>query len=78
MSDFDRWNEANAHAEPNMLDRIAGLEAENKRLREALAVADEAINPKDRGGISMHVWGQRLKAATEIIRAALKETEDDA
>lgn len=31
---------------------------------------DEAINPPDRGGISLDVWQQRLKAITAEIRSA--------
>ena len=47
------------------------LEAEVARLREALKIADMAINPPDRGGISLDHWNVRLKNATGVIRAAL-------
>jgi hypothetical protein len=45
-----------------------------ERVREmemALKSADEAINPPDRGGISLDSWNQRLKAATALIRSVL-------
>lgn len=41
-------------------------------LRAALVIADEAINPPDRAGISLDAWNLRLKAATETIRSALR------
>lgn len=41
------------------------------QMREALKAADEAINPPDRGGISLDTWNKRLKTATATIRAAL-------
>lgn len=50
---------------------IDTLEAEVARLREALKIADMAINPPDRGGISLDHWNVRLKNATGVIRAAL-------
>jgi hypothetical protein len=37
----------------------------------ALEAADEAINPPDRGGISMDTWNKRLKVSTTTIREAL-------
>lgn len=43
-----------------------------RECRGALQIADEAINPSDRSSISMHEWNSRLKAATKIIRSALK------
>jgi len=54
-----------------MLSAIDTLEAEVARLREALKIADMAINPPDRGGISLDHWNVRLKNATGVIRAAL-------
>ncbi len=47
------------------------IEAQEK----ALKAADLAINPPDRGGISLDKWNERLKAATAEIRAALTSTE---
>lgn len=48
---------------------------QNAALREALKAADTAINPPDRTGISLHVWNERLKAVTKIIRAALEASK---
>jgi hypothetical protein len=45
----------------------------NVTLMDALKFADEAINPPDRGGISMDEWNRRLKDATARIHAALAE-----
>ena len=58
-----------------MADRNLTLRQQNAALREALKSADAAINPPDRKGISLHVWNERLKAATKIIRAALEASE---
>lgn len=52
-------------------NRADALEQEVARLREALKIADMAINPPDRGGISLDHWNVRLKNATGVIRAAL-------
>lgn len=41
------------------------------RLRNLLHDADEAINPPDRGGLSMEKWNERLKAITAKIRTEL-------
>ena len=49
--------------------------AASKKMLEALNDADEAINPPDKSGISMMVWGQRLRAATETIRSAIAAAE---
>lgn len=38
------------------------------KLIDLLKRADEAINPPDRGGISMEKWNVRLKAITAEIR----------
>ena len=37
-------------------------------LREILMSADSAINPGDRGGLSLDKWNERLKAVTQDIR----------
>lgn len=42
------------------------------RQREALERADDAINPKDREGISLDKWNTRLKEATAFIRSTLE------
>lgn len=42
-----------------------------RKAREALIAADAAINPPDRGGISMAEWNKRLKTATATIREVL-------
>ena len=51
--------------------QLAEANARAERAEFALKTADAAINPRDKSGISMHVWNERLKAATEIIRQAL-------
>lgn len=61
------------NAEPT---RIEELETEISLLRKTLLTADEAINPHDRGGISMEKWNVRLKAATAAIRAVLNPADD--
>ena len=45
-------------------DTCARAEKAEALLREC----DEAINPPDRGGISLDIWNQRLKAVTQKIR----------
>jgi hypothetical protein len=52
-------------------ERRGQLVIERDKLREALAKADEAINPPDRNGISLAIWNERLKETTVSIRAAL-------
>lgn len=54
-------------------DAIWEIEA----LRETLEIADAAINPKDKGGLSMHKWNKRLKEATTTIRAALAKEQSN-
>lgn len=44
-------------------------------LLAALKVAELAINPRDRGGISLHDWGSRLKGATTVVLAAIAKAE---
>lgn len=39
-----------------------------EELRETLMSADGAINPGDRGGLSLDKWNERLKATTQDIR----------
>jgi hypothetical protein len=46
-------------------------------LTEGLRSAREAINPPDLGGISLHDWNQRLKAATVKIDALLLMAAED-
>jgi hypothetical protein len=60
LDEIDRLREQLAEVARNIASR-----------REALKVADAAINPPDRGGISLDEWNKRLKAATATIRAAL-------
>ncbi len=43
---------------------------------KALAACIEAISPADRGGISLHEWNQRLKAAQKQACAALSDNRD--
>ena len=48
---------------------------------EVLREYESAVNPPDRGGISLHEWNKRLQAATEPARAILasfptKETDE--
>ena len=52
---------------------IERLKESNAELLEALTSIDAAVNPPDRHGISMHVWNQRLKAASKIVRAAIEK-----
>ncbi len=40
-------------------------------LRDTLTTADDAINPKDLSGISLHEWNTRLKSATWEIQNAI-------
>lgn len=55
-------------------DTCARAEKAEALLREC----DEAINPPDRGGISLDQWDQRLKAVTAKIRDLFKaETRPD-
>ena len=44
------------------------LKADLERLREILMSADSAINPGDRGGLSLDKWNERLKATTQEVR----------
>ena len=57
------------------------LVAENKRLHmrglelaKTLSACITAMNPSDRGGISLHEWNQRLKAATKQACAVFDDT----
>ena len=52
------------------------LERHLAEARAALKAADAAINPPDRSGISLHVWNERLRDATKIIRQALSPEPD--
>lgn len=64
---------------PNdILERLYGTDyrpeeaqEEIRQLRRALVAADKAMNPPDKGGISMHEWNKRLKEATRLVRAVL-------
>lgn len=51
--------------------RRGDLCIERDRARDAIRNAIEAINPADRGGISLDVWNGRLKAATATMQEAL-------
>lgn len=55
---------------PTMQDCADALQrkADLERLREILMSADSAINPGDRGGLSLDKWNDRLKAVTQEIR----------
>jgi hypothetical protein len=44
-------------------------------LLAACMAADAAMNPTDRSGISLHVWNQRLREATSVVRAAIAKAE---
>lgn len=46
-------------------------------LLEALIAAEAAINPQDKSGISMHVWNERLKAATTIMNDAIAKAKGE-
>ena len=59
----------NEQLEARKADHARGLE-----LAKALTVCIEAIAPADRGGISMHEWNQRLKAAQKQACAALSDS----
>lgn len=50
---------------------LAALRAERDEAQKLLIVADAAMNPPDREGISLHEWNARLKAATAAIRAGM-------
>lgn len=44
---------------------------------EALSACITAMNPPDKGGISMHEWNQRLKAATKQAAAAFDGSDSE-
>ena len=46
-------------------DEIEEQHTRGLELAKILATCITAMNPQDRGGISMHEWNQRLKAATK-------------
>lgn len=52
-------------------DALRDANARAGALHFALAVADAAINPTDKAGISLFDWNERLKKATAVIRQAL-------
>lgn len=52
--------------------RRGDLCIERDRARDAINIALEAINPPDRGGISLATWNERLKSATTVLHEALK------
>jgi len=51
--------------------------ARELQMEAALRLADKAINPPDKGGISMGTWNMRLKTATAAIRLALTSSDPD-
>jgi len=53
---------------PDYCDRLA---RDRENLLAALKDCLVAINPPDRGGISLYEWNQRLKAATINAEAAI-------
>jgi hypothetical protein len=53
----------------------ARLMAASPEMLAALKTAAAAINPSDRGGISLMEWNERLKAATVAINAAIAKAE---
>lgn len=79
MGDRIEHVDARLVEQPSQAFQVTKEEAEQMfRVRDAahemlaaLRVADAAINPPDRGGISMAIWHERLKAATAQIRAAI-------
>ena len=54
-------------------DEIEGLRARVAELEKVLVSTVFAINPPDRGGISMGEWNTRLKAATQAAQETLGE-----
>ena len=61
----------------NARSAVEALETTNEEqhtrgleLAKALSTCITAMNPPDKGGISMHEWNQRLKAATKQACAA--------
>lgn len=53
----------------------AALIAASPDLLSALRVADAAINPRGKEGISLHAWNHLLREASEVIRAAIAKAE---
>lgn len=51
----------------------AKLIAAAPQMLETLRLADKAMNPPDRDGISLHEWSGRLKEATAKIRFLLEQ-----
>lgn len=45
---------------------------QNQVLRAMIEECLEAMNPKDLGGISLHIWNQRMKEATANAKALLE------
>jgi hypothetical protein len=60
-----------------MKEMAFALEAKGlvEKLRDTLCIADGAINPSDRAGISMEEWNKRLKFGTAEIRNAVALAE---
>ena len=57
-------------ADPKALEFYAGEQhARGLELAKALSTCITAMNPPDKGGISMHEWNERLKAATKQAAA---------
>ena len=64
----------------NVRDLIGFVKEQHTRgleLAKALSTCITAMNPPDRGGISMHEWDQRLKAATKQACAVLDGSVKD-
>ncbi len=75
MNGLELANEALRNALEGRDDEIKQQHARGLELAKALTVCIEAIAPADRGGISMHEWNQRLKAAQKQACAALSVCE---
>jgi len=70
MTEIAVNNAAKLHA---ALAEVERLTAESEKMREALIEAELAINPRDRKMLSIAVWQDRLKAATDKIFTALNQ-----
>jgi hypothetical protein len=56
---------------PALVAEVRRLRSQRDELLNAMGTAMNAMNPPDMGGISLHVWNNRLKAATVTAKLAI-------
>lgn len=71
---LDSGGKFNAGNVRDLIGFIKAYHARGIELVQVVMVCLDAMNPPDRGGISMHEWNKRLKAAMQQAYSALSDT----